>query len=128
MREKMKILLDQIKLPAEMRKYFSSAELQKVIVLREEKRWLFHIKLRESLPFNVFYTFKQQLEQAFENIAEVDFALTFEHTILDEKELYLYWRYFVSQLDELLPSHLTRLEAAKIDNLAVYVYVISEEE
>ncbi len=128
MREKMKILLDQIKLPAEMRNYFSSAELQKVIVFREEKRWLFHIKLRESLPFNVFYTFKQQLEQAFENIAEVDFALTFEHTILDEKELYLYWRYFVSQLDELLPSHLTRLEAAKIDNRAVYVYVGSEAE
>lgn len=128
MREKMKILLEQIELPAEMRNYFSSAELQKVIVFREEKRWLFHIKLRESLPFNVFYTFKQQLEQAFQNIAEVDFALTVEHTISDEKELYLYWRYFVSQLDELLPSHLTRLEAAKIDNRAVYVYVGSEAE
>ena len=124
----MDILLKQIQLPDDVNEYFTMSELEKVVVYRNEKRWIFHITLEKALPFNVFYTFKQQLEKAFNNIATVDFVIHTESKMEEEKELYLYWRYFISQIDELLPSHLTRLESAKIDGNFIRVFVGSEAE
>lgn len=124
----MDILLKQIQLPSDINEYFTTSELDKVIVYRNDKRWTFYINVEKALPFNVFYSFKQHLDKAFHNIASVDFVLHTEEKLSDEKEIYLYWRYYISQIDELLPTHLLRLEAAKIEGDYINVEVGSEAE
>src|SRR5699024_1878777 len=75
-----------------------------------------------------FYSFMQQLERAFNNIAKVDVVLSAHEAVTDKDELYLYWRYFITKLEGLLPSHIARLEAAQIDGKNINVFVGSDAE
>jgi len=126
--DKMRILLEQIKLPAEQEATFRSAKLEKVVVHREKKQWEFHIHTETALTFEEFYTFYRHLERAFTNIAKVDLVLTASEAMVDEKELYLYWRYFVTTIPNILPSERTRLESAKIKDDTLHINVNSEAE
>lgn len=126
--DKLKILLRQIELPQNLHTYFETGELKKVIVYQQEKRWVFHIQLDKALPFDTFYTFTQHIERSFGNIANVELFLHTHSILDDEQELYLYWRYFITQVGELLPSHLARLQAAKIQNSDIHIHVSSEAE
>src|SRR5699024_5365028 len=110
----MEILLKQIDLPNELSTYFDKSELEKVVVFRKHKRWDFYIKTKDALPFNVFYSLTQHMERSFKNIAEVDVILSSAAEVNDKEELYLYWRYFIAKLEDLLPTHLARLETAEV--------------
>src|SRR5690625_1015797 len=125
---RLEILLQQIELPEELTTYFEKGTLEKLIVFKEHKRWDFHLKTEKPLPFNVFYSFMQQLERAFNNIAKVDVVLSAHEAVTDKDELYLYWRYFITKLEGLLPSHIARLEAAQIDGKNINVFVGSDAE
>src|SRR5699024_12462319 len=94
----MRILLEQIKLPAEQEATFRSAKLEKVVVHREKKQWEFHIHTETALTFEEFYTFYRHFEQAFTNIDKVDLVLTATKDMVDEKELYLYLHYVVTSI------------------------------
>src|SRR5690625_1082190 len=125
---KISVLLKQIDLPTDLHHYFTNSELKGVVVYRQKKRWEFYIHIENCLPFDVFYTFLQHVERSFNNIAKIDVYLETENKQHDEKELYLYWRYFLTTIDELVPSHLSRLQTATITNKELMIQVSSEAE
>src|SRR5690625_777955 len=127
-RNKFDILLRQINLPETLYPVFSTATLDKVIVHRQQKRWDVYISLNKALSFDSFFTFLQHMEQAFNNIATLRLFIVSTEKVQDEKELYLYWCYFLTTMEDLLPSHLTKLQQATIKEQQLYIYVGSEAE
>lgn len=125
---RMSILLQQIQLPKEQEDFFQSAKLEKVVVHRDRSMWEFFIRTSQPLPFDYFYNFHRHLERAFTNIAKVGLCLSAPEKVEDEKELYLYWRYFLTTLPKLLPSERQRLEGAKLEKNRLLVQVHSEAE
>lgn len=126
--EKMLILLQQIELPTEMHTYFKKSELHKLIVNREKQVWHFHINIERSLPFHVFHTFSQMLEQSFQKIATVKLSFSSEQQNCNDQELKLYWRYFLSTVPELLQPHIILLERAEISQAEMTISVGTEAE
>ncbi|WP_250307656.1 PolC-type DNA polymerase III [Streptococcus sp. Marseille-Q3533] len=61
------ILLNQLGIPAEMRKHeaFSQAEIEQVIVHKRSKIWEFHFVFENILPFEVFLELKKGLKEEF---------------------------------------------------------------
>src|SRR5690625_1028343 len=125
---KLEILLQQIEFPSESRKHFKNGSLEKLIVYKENKQWDFHIKTEKPLSFHIFYSLIQQLEGSCNNIAKVDVVLSANEEVTDEKELYLYWRYYIAKLEDMLPSHVARLESAQITNNQINIFVGSDAE
>lgn len=126
--DKLHILLDQIELSNEHRSFFESGKLERVIVYREKKLWEFHIQLEETLPFHVFHTFNEQLRASFTSIAQTKVKISALNKQLDEEEILLYWRYYLTKAKQLLPNHLTLLESAIVTNNKLEVTVSTEPE
>lgn len=125
---RMNILLKQIQLSNEIKAHFELAELKKVVVFEKKKQWNFYIKTKSALPFKVYYKFIQEIEKAFKQIANIEVYLTADQHVRDQNEWYLYWRYYITKLDNLLPSHLARLEAAKVMADKINIMVGSNAE
>lgn len=103
--EKMDILLKQLQLPEEVTDGpFKNSELHKVIVMKSKKIWHFHINVAQTLPFEVYHLFKEKLKSSFQHIAEVRITLHTERRECNETELLYYWKYFTSQLSNLMPT------------------------
>ncbi|MFS9078098.1 PolC-type DNA polymerase III [Streptococcus infantis] len=61
------ILMNQLGIPAEMRKHeaFSQAEIEQVIVHKRSKVWEFHFVFENILPFELFLELKRGLKEEF---------------------------------------------------------------
>ena len=61
------ILLNQLGIPAEIRKHeaFSQAEIEQVLVHKRSKIWEFHFVFENILPFEVFLELKKGLKEEF---------------------------------------------------------------
>ena len=128
--EKMELLLQQIELPESLlQPYFQNSKLEKVVVYKQQKLWHLHIKINKVLPFNVYFEFVNKLKQSFESIAQIKLTLIAEDQVCDEKEVKLYWAYFLQSISDLLPSHVQILEQPQsIDGNQIQFTVRTEAE
>ena len=109
--EKMELLLKQIDLPEDLREaYFEQSALEKVVVYKQKKLWHLHIKINKVLPFDVYFEFVNKLKQSFQTIANMKLTINAEDETCDEKDIQLYWRYFLKSISDLLPSHVQLLQ------------------
>lgn len=127
-KEKLQILLQQIAFPQEMAHAFSDASLTKVVVYKQKKVWEFHIDIANVLPFDIYYTFIQKLRESFNNIADIRVQWNPSDPTMDQQELFLYWRYFITNTEDILPAHVELLEKATIKEQTITIAVPTEAE
>lgn len=128
--EKMAVLLKQLDLPEEIvNESFKDSELQKVIVYKEKKIWHFHIEVNRTLPFDVYHLFINKLRSSFENIAKVKLTLHTTEQEHNEQELRYYWKFFTSQLSNLIPTQaFIQEETPTIEESSITINVTTEAE
>ena len=81
MQDKMKILLDQIKLPKESYSYYESATLQRIIGNKAKDQYHFLIELESTLPVEKYEQFLEYLPKGFPTIRKVDVRFTVKHIL-----------------------------------------------
>ncbi|AEJ30301.1 MULTISPECIES: PolC-type DNA polymerase III [Leuconostoc] len=89
--EQLQHLINQIKLPEEIKPFFDTGRLTQVTVSRVAKTWTFEVALNQILPANVFMQFSQYLHTSFTNIAQTKIILTTPVHIVDEALVNQYW-------------------------------------
>ncbi|MFC0301388.1 PolC-type DNA polymerase III [Virgibacillus soli] len=102
--QKMIILLEQIQLPNDYKLYFEGSELNKLDIFKQEKKWHFHIQIKEVLPAPVYQFLLQQLQKSFTHIAKVDVSLYPSTNSSNEKLIQEYWQLFLHE-NELSPAY-----------------------
>ncbi|WAA10750.1 PolC-type DNA polymerase III [Fervidibacillus albus] len=130
-RERFQILLNQIEFNDDQRvPYFQNGKIEKLIVERETKTWLFHFSLPTILPFSVFQQFALQLQRAFQHIATVHFTIETKQKELEPKNVVDYWQYCIKQLDGMSPALLSLLndQIPKVSGNQLFVYARNEME
>ena len=67
MHDKLNILLNQTKLDKEMFIFFNDGHLNKIVGNKEKTNYHFYIKLKKTLPTNIYICFLDGLKKAFNN-------------------------------------------------------------
>ncbi|SEN57333.1 DNA polymerase-3 subunit alpha [Amphibacillus marinus] len=109
--DKMKLLLDQLGVVEDDQlTYFTEAKLSKLIVYKKTQRWLFQFHFDNILPIEVFRLFRLQLQEAFSQIAKVDYQITNGNLQIEPDQVLGYWRDFVEQEEDLSPAYADQLK------------------
>ena len=109
-RERFQLLLQQIGLTDDaFVQFFNGAEIEKLTIERETKRWHFLFKLQQIIPANVHIHLRTQLTSTFAHIANVSFALNVMNPQLNEELVKDYWKHCLSELDGMSPALLSLL-------------------
>ncbi|WP_112180879.1 PolC-type DNA polymerase III [Paraliobacillus zengyii] len=103
--DKMKVLLEQINLTDPEDTYFSESQLTKLEVFKAEKRWHFHIQIKQILPAKTYRLFCLKLQETFSHIASVDWTLYAENKNMINEEVSAYWQDFIGSVGDLSPAY-----------------------
>lgn len=92
-RETFEILLDQIAAAPNLRQHplMQTAQIKQVTVHRQSKAWTFYFQFERLLPVMVYQSFKQHIELAFKEIAEVRIIIEAQDGSFDEQFIQEYW-------------------------------------
>ena len=89
------ILLNQLGIPAEMRKNpaFSQAEIEQVIVHKQSRVWEFHFVFENILPFEIFLELKKGLNEEFSKTGnQAIFEIKTRHQEFSKELLQAYYK------------------------------------
>src|SRR5690625_2343893 len=128
--EKMDILLNQLQLPDEVIEGpFRNSELHKVNVYKSKKLWHFHLKVENTLPFEIYHLFYEKIQMSFQHIAKVKLTLHTKEKQCSDTELLYYWKYFISQISNLMPTEAyIQEENPHIEDSTITINVHTEAE
>ncbi|MFK2825031.1 PolC-type DNA polymerase III [Bacillus sp. B190/17] len=113
-RQRFQLLLQQLKLTEDaVVRYFEGAEISKLTVERQTKRWHFSFITETIIPGRVLETFANALNYAFKEIARVTFSITVRNAAVSEELIGEYWTFCVSQLEGISPPMLALLNGRK---------------
>lgn len=87
-------LMTQIQLDDTAKEHplIQNGRIDKVIVHQQSRLWEFHLSFDELMPVMLYQTFMQQLELAFQQIAQVSVQITTNQTTFTEEQLTDYWQ------------------------------------
>lgn len=138
-RETFEILLDQIQLEPQERQHplISTGEIKEVIVHRQSKVWSFVFAFDQILPVFLYQSFRQHLEMAFKEIAQVAVTIETKDSGFDEVLLQEYWGVAIANnacdtqlVQQTIKSQLPLLKEKKvllpISNEAVIPYMVQQ--
>ncbi|WP_124219978.1 PolC-type DNA polymerase III [Aquisalibacillus elongatus] len=105
-REKLELLLKQIGLPQEIvDRDFTEAYLERLLVLKDQKQWQFHIYKPAPFSSATIEYFTARLKDAFRHIADVDVVVVTDDKELPEEEIQSYWKFFINSIHDLFPAY-----------------------
>ncbi|SEM39175.1 DNA polymerase-3 subunit alpha [Ligilactobacillus sp. WC1T17] len=95
-------LLEQIKWQAEADEsgLFEDAEIEKVAVHTQSKRWDFYLKLNDILPYASFNRLNMQVKHAFQPICQTKLIIQTTNPRMTDVKLRDYWDYVVENADD----------------------------
>ncbi|WP_110929448.1 PolC-type DNA polymerase III [Bacillus massiliglaciei] len=109
-RERFQLLLQQLGLTEDaFVQYFSGAEIEKLQIERESKRWHFIFKIPNLIPCSVHSRLKTHLSGTFAHIAKVSFVLNVENPQVTEEIVKDYWNHCLQDLQGASPALLALL-------------------
>ncbi len=91
MQDKLKILLEQIELDEESKKYFEGGSLERIKCNKEVKSYAFEITLTELVPPFISHLFLLKLQDAFSSIGEVSANFKIENITSNQVVEYYYY-------------------------------------
>ncbi|MDQ0270190.1 PolC-type DNA polymerase III [Cytobacillus purgationiresistens] len=109
-KERFQLLLQQLQLTEDaFVKHFQHAQIDKVMIEKQAKRWHFIFKFQQILPSSVFNRFSAQLEKTFSHIARTSFSIEVEDQQYNEQLVLDYWHNCVHELQGISPPILKLL-------------------
>ncbi len=103
--ERFQILFKQLETPDDIfETYFSGGSIERLVVKKQSKEWLFNIRLLKPLPFHVFEWLNKQMIKTFSNVANATIAISSVEQPLDQALFLDYWPYIINHMPELTPS------------------------
>ncbi len=100
-RERFALLMQQIGLDSSVhQEYFKEGKIRKLSIWKQSKVWHFAFEFPKPLPFQAFQALKERLPAAFQQIAKVEFSLTYLDGSLSLDEVPLYWETLIQRLNE----------------------------
>ncbi|RFU71323.1 PolC-type DNA polymerase III [Peribacillus saganii] len=109
-RERFQLLLQQLDLTEDaFVKFFSGAEIEKLSIERESKKWHFVFRLQELIPCSVYTRLSMHLMSAFAHIASVSFRVNVLNPVVTEQLIKEYWKGCISELEGISPALLSLL-------------------
>ncbi|USS88595.1 PolC-type DNA polymerase III [Fructilactobacillus hinvesii] len=118
--------MDQIGWPTDQRDQFQNGQINQVIVHQQTNRWEFTFHFAQILSFTTFQKLLADLQQAFQEIATVEVAVTTDQTEVPNRELGDYWNWVVQNAglhsnltQELLNNHVPEVDDGRVTFLAV---------
>ena len=101
MQEKLELLLAQIKLPEEYKKYFENGKLEKIVCNKNRDKYVFLINLKAVLPIGIYFEFEKLLKEGFKTASQVTSKLTCETFELED--IADYYRYYLEEYSKNAP-------------------------
>ncbi|WP_329610069.1 PolC-type DNA polymerase III [Microaerobacter geothermalis] len=98
------VLMSQLQLPEEISTYFSGGILERLILSKKNKSWIFQILLPKLLPVNVYQIFIQRLRTTFHFIDKVDCQIRYVETVKLSYFFNEYWLDMKQQLSQSINS------------------------
>ncbi|RKQ37516.1 PolC-type DNA polymerase III [Oceanobacillus halophilus] len=130
-KEKMGLLLEQLKIPEEdILKYFSESYLDKLEVYKKTKKWHFYIHLKQVLPPTIYLLFTSKLKETFEPIAQVELSIDVENNVCEEETIIGYWQNFIASIPNLSPAYkdLVHNQTPKVANNKIMLTARNDAE
>ncbi|MGD6965090.1 PolC-type DNA polymerase III [Rossellomorea vietnamensis] len=130
-KERFQVLLMQLGLTEDaVVKHFQSAQIEKLLVDRQEKRWHFYFRLEKLVPCSVWSTFSIRLQQAFQHIAKVQYSIKLVDDSHTEEQLLEYWSECIKEIDGISPPLLALLnkQVPRIKGSKIIVETSNETE
>ncbi|TFB23176.1 PolC-type DNA polymerase III [Filobacillus milosensis] len=104
--EKLNLLLKQIGLPQDLvDQEFHDAILDKLMVLKNEKRWQFFIHKTKPFSCEALEVFIARMNEAFRHIANVEVIISTDEQELSEEAIGAYWKFFIHSVNDLFPAY-----------------------
>ena len=126
MHNKIELLLKQINIDEEDKKYFNEASLDKIICNRNKDKYAFCLSLKNPLPLKTYLIFNKKLKEKY-NKAKVSSLLKVENFNLES--IIEYYRYYIEKyskeaplLKEFIESKLT------LEDNKLYIEIINKAE
>ncbi|WP_163101540.1 PolC-type DNA polymerase III [Peribacillus alkalitolerans] len=109
-RERFNMLLQQLQLTEDaILTYFQNAEIEKLYIERQAKKWHFQFKLENILPYSVHTRFSSQLMKTFSHIANISYTINVKNQHVTEEQIKDYWSNCLSELDGGSPALISLL-------------------
>lgn len=109
-RQRFQLLLQQLHLTDDaIVKHFEGAEIAKLTVERQQRRWHFSFLVERIVPSQVLELFANQLVQAFKEIATVTFSVKAKNPEVSDVLIGQYWNLCIKQLEGISPPMLALL-------------------
>ncbi|PFO05885.1 PolC-type DNA polymerase III [Bacillus sp. AFS076308] len=103
-KERFKLLLQQLQLLEDaVVVHFQNAQIERLLVEKNERKWHFQFLFEKILPFNVYLKFTTQLERTFSNIAAISYNIQVTNQTVTPDLLLEYWNYCIQQIDGIAP-------------------------
>lgn len=97
-------LIQQVQLPQHFfDDHFQNASIERVTVLKAEKRWVFDLQIERPLPLNTYLQFLQALSVSYKDIASVGLNIKARENVFTEKDLIAYWPFVVKHFQKVSP-------------------------
>jgi DNA polymerase III subunit alpha, Gram-positive type len=109
-KERFRLLMQQLELTEDVIfQHFTNAEIEKLVVERQSKRWHFYFGFEKILPFNIFMRFTLKLQDTFQHIANVRFSFNVKDQTYQEQMIADYWQYCLKDIEGMSPILLSLL-------------------
>lgn len=123
MNDKLKTLLDKIKLDNEYLPLFEKGKIKKLQIDKERNIWHFIIVIDNMLDVEVLKHFEMSLKKSFDNIKDV--YVSFEYNNIDNSKVDEYYKYI---LDKIGLSKIFANYKTSIDNNIFKIHVLNKFE
>jgi DNA polymerase-3 subunit alpha (Gram-positive type) len=91
-KERFQLLLQQVLIPEDVAQtYLKEGSIDKLQLVKEEKKWIFHLRLPTPIPLTVYQLLSSRIRDTFSHLAQVDLCFIFETLVSQEKFFFEYW-------------------------------------
>ncbi|WP_108669657.1 PolC-type DNA polymerase III [Peribacillus acanthi] len=109
-RERFTMLLQQLQLTEDaIVTYFQNAEIEKLYIERQARKWHFQFNFENILPCSVHTRFSSQLMKTFSHIANISYTINVKNQHITEDQIKDYWSSCLSELDGGSPALISLL-------------------
>ena len=110
-KERFQILLEQALIPEDVvQSYLQGGSIEKLQLIKEEKKWVFHLELEKALPLSVYQFLCSRLTETFQHLARVEICWGFRQPIQPEQLFIEYWPEFLEQNRQMLNGLYKRMQ------------------
>jgi DNA polymerase III subunit alpha, Gram-positive type len=130
-KERFHLLLQQLQLTEDaFVKHFENAQIDKVVIEKQAKKWHFYFLFDSILPCSVFSRFSVQLEKTFSHIANTSFTVEVANQNFTEELLLDYWKSCIQEIEGISPPLIKLLneQTPKVQGTKVILNVRNEME